>query len=406
VPTIAIHAHAFFARDSFTMTKNLHVLFITTSIALQGYWSAQVVRAQDFPLPASVIANVQPELQAAARAEAQRYANPLYQRLLLKLDEIQRVCEPSAAQMSKLNVAVKGAVDHALDRWLASNADRLRAGVSDVVIVQANPVPAVRNAAQVQKAELEALQRQLQLAKRALERKAAAGEGKGATPAEERVRQAGREALAQQQKALLARQQELEQQVAQMEQNAADVQVRQQLGMAGGVVFAEAVQRNAPVNSAPATSANDPSLAAENEKTWTTALQFTLTDEQKGRLTAAASERSSFQPSTAAERVLKEIDQRLLLDRVQRDKLSPFVKKAVDQQSVEGIVNRNPNLVASVAINVLRALPEDQLRSVLSERQRTQRLRLLEPQAAVPTNVNRVLLDGFAPVPVAIPAPR
>jgi hypothetical protein len=388
------------------MTRNLYVLVVAASVALHCGWRAQVVSAQDFPLPAGVISNVQPELQASARLQAQRYANPLYQRLLLKLDEIERVCEPSPAQMTKLNVAVKGAVDHALDRWLASNADRLRAGVSDIVVVQANPLPAVRNAAQVQKAELEALNRQLQLAQRAMERQAAAGAGKAATPAEKRVRQAGQEALAQQQKALLARQQELEKQVAQLEQNAAAVQVRQ-LGMAGEVLFAEGVQGNIQLSASPANAVNDPTLAAENEKTWTAALELTLTDEQKSRLKVAASERLSFEPTTAADRVLKEIDQRLLLDRAQRDKLAPLVKKAVEQQSVEGIVNRNSNLVMSVATNVLRALPDEQLRSIFSERQRTQRLRLLEPQAAVPTNVNRVLLeDRFVPVPVAAPMVR
>lgn len=362
-------------------------------------------------MPAAVIANLQPEVQAAVRNQAQQYANATYQRLLLKLDELERVCELNDAQKTKLKVAAKGAVDHSLTKWLAANASRLSANAGGVVEVQVAEQQAMQNQIQARRDQLLAQKQQAQLAQRAMERQAAAVAAKAATPAEQKVRLAEREALDRQQKALLAQQQALEQQIAQLEQNAAAMQAQavqqvwvdaqpQPAGVLGGIVRM-AGGRAAPV--AAAIPSSDQSAAAEQEKTWTAALEFTLTDEQKDRMKTAAAERSAFQPKTAAERVMKEIDQRLLLDRAQREKLTPIVAKTIEQQSVEGQLDRNPNLAAAIANNVLRALPDVQLKAILSESQRAQRLRSLARPTATPTGFYQVpaegamFLEGVAP---------
>jgi hypothetical protein len=238
---------------------------------------------------------------------------------------------------------------------------------------------AIQDQLQAQRAQVEALTRQAQLAQRAVARQAAAGAEKAATPQEEKVRLAERDALARQQKAIFEQRQALEQKLAQLQLNAAGMQPQpvQQEGMlvrfGGFVAGGQAPENVAAVRSLSA--ANDPAAVAEKERTWSAALEYTLTDEQKSRMAAAVSERTSFQPKTAVERVMNEIDQQLLLDSAQREKLAPLVEQTIKQQSVEVTLNRNPNLAPGVANNVLRALTENQLRSILSERQWAQRLR-------------------------------
>jgi hypothetical protein len=403
------------------MTKHLQAVSLCVSVALQYSLHANVASAQDYPLPASVIANLQPEFQPNARSEAQQFANPIYHRLLLKLDEMDRLCELSEAQRAKLNVAAKGAVDHVLDHWLASNADRLRAGGGNIVAAQANVQQvqqAVRNQLQAQIAEIEALNRQAQLAQRAAARQPAPEALKAALPERDREGLNAQEALAQQQKALRERQEALKLQIAQLEQNAVGIQVQQvadpfgvqvqQLGgRVGGLVIGGAVRGNVAVADPTTNAANDPTLDAEKVKIWTAAVDFTLSEEQKTRLTAAAAERSSAQPMTNAERVLNEIDRQLLLDRAQREKLSPLVLQAVSRPSVEGQLNRDP--VPQVAINVLRVLPSELVNSILSERQRAQHQRLITPRAATPATQTRIMVEGdvlFVPAPAPVPVVR
>jgi hypothetical protein len=363
----------------------LIALLLSLPILLQSSFGPHVASAQDFPLPVSVLSNLQPELQASARAEAQQFANSLYQVLLLKLDEIERVCDPADGQMAKLKVAAKGAVDHALDDWLSLNADRLRAGNAEIVAVQANAQRMNLQQLIAQQAQLEALKRQAQLVQIAIAGKAAE---KAASPDAEQAKLNEREALVRQQKALLEQQQVLGQEIAQLEQNVAVIQAVRVQGVAVDNPFGERVLGNIALNTATTNSVSDPAAIADKEEIWSTAIGLTLTVEQKTRLMDAASERSAFKPTTVVDIVLTEIDGRLLLDRAQRDKLIPLVEQVVKQQSLEGQLSRSSNLAPAIASNVLRALPEDQLKLILSEPQQAQRRRMVAPPTA--TNVNQI----------------
>jgi hypothetical protein len=287
-----------------------------------------------------------------------------------------------------------------------TNADRLRSGVSDVVAVQIDAQLQLQNQLQARRNEVEALQRQAQMVERAQAQQGGAGPAKAATPQEERAKEVERDALAQQQKALLERQVVLEQQLAQVAQNAAAQQRRQVPVAANDLFIAAPAAGNVVYATTAANAADDSALVAEKEAIWTAALRYTLTEEQQSRLSAAELERSSLPSTSNFERVFNEVDQKLLLDRAQRDKLAPLVRQVANRPSVESQFNRSP--LSEVATNVMRALPEDQLKSILSEPQRAQHERLIAPPTTTPANRNRTTINNGAIIirdaPVAPPA--
>jgi hypothetical protein len=390
------------------MSNPFRLLVLSVLVGSPFSRDASPANGQEFPLPAGTIADLQPELQPSARAAALRYATPLYQRLLLKLDEMDRVSKLSEAQRGKLEVAAKGAVDHALDRWLTANSDRLRSGATEVLTVRADVQQQAQQQAralQAMKAELEGQIRQAQLTQRALARIPDGARGANAAGREAGEENA-REVLARQHAELLQQQQVLEREIARLEQNARGVQVVAANDIIlGGFVPAQPQPNARPARTAPNSALimnSDASAVAEQDKIWTTAVESTLTNEQKNRLQAAAAKRSAFQPASAIEIVLKEIDQRLLLDGEQYEQLVPLVEEVIKQQSTEEVLRRSPSQTVGIAANVLRALPEEKLKTILSQAQQAQRQRSLVPQGA-PQNAINVNQDAYQVAPVEGP---
>ncbi|MCA9111300.1 MAG: hypothetical protein KDA52_15210 [Planctomycetaceae bacterium] len=76
-------------------------------------------RAEHFPLTDVVPETAPEEQRDAVQARAQQLADAMYDELLLRLDEVDRVCELSESQERQLTIAAKGVVQQGVDEWLS-----------------------------------------------------------------------------------------------------------------------------------------------------------------------------------------------------------------------------------------------------------------------------------------------
>lgn len=81
--------------------------------------------AETFPLGDVVPASVSDEQRDAIQSQAQKLADGMYGHLLLRLDEVDRVCDLTDDQERILTVSAKGVVQEKLDDWLIELTTKL-----------------------------------------------------------------------------------------------------------------------------------------------------------------------------------------------------------------------------------------------------------------------------------------
>jgi hypothetical protein len=272
---------------------------------------------------------------------------------------------------------------------------------------QAVGIQQVLVAMQNQQNQFALQEKQLQLARRALERQIEALGDKDSAKADVAALKQRMQQNEQQQAALKAQQQAVEAQILQLMQAvapqpaavaapaqaqkivvgpeaavrevvareaAARRQVQQQADAVQLEVAIEALEI-ARAGGRPAINVGMPvsppnTAAVEQEKIWTTAFDGALSAEQKKQLAAAAELRAAFQPKTPAERVVAEMDRLLILDARQRDQLVGLAEKVIASYGNNAAALRNPNLSATSLIAAVKSrLAGDALIGILSETQ-------------------------------------
>jgi hypothetical protein len=334
-----------------------------------GWWAAlawtvfayplQPIAADDFVMSPAAFASLPPGGQDTVKAQAQQYANGMLNHLLLKLDEADRICSLTDGQESKLKVAAKGAVEFALQNWIDAASVQLAGAGAAAAAVPAAAVQRQQLIAHVD--EINALQQRLQIA---LQEAQAAGGG----------RRGARQAVQAQQI------NQLNQQAAQLAQMQQQLQLQQrqveQLGQRQ--VIEEVIVNDNGVNRVVRRVRRVPAIpvldvtAVDQQHVWTAALDNTLTAEQKQRLSARATQRSAnLDVVTPTGRIVTQLDNLLLLDGPQREKMSELVSKTLESPANKSAFQRNQPLTPALIARIIRSLPANEISALLSPTQMT-----------------------------------
>jgi hypothetical protein len=119
----------------------------------------------------------------------------------------------------------------------------------------------------------------------------------------------------------------------------------------------------------PATAPID-MLAAEQQHVWTSALENTLSPEQKKLLAAANADRINKQAAdTPTARIVGQIDQLLQLDPTQREKFTELVTAALELPAFKVQVQRTPQLTPAMIDRVIKRLPAAEINAMLTQLQ-------------------------------------
>ncbi len=365
-------------------------------------------RADDFVMPPGAVANLPQGVQQSIGAMAQQQANSMLNYMLLKLDEINRVCTLTGSQRIKLTVAAKGAIEYAVQDWI------------DTFGMQIGTVAAPNQAWQVQlgaAAPAQVVLRVGNVAGQAVDvapanaaqavaiARAQAEVGNRLAAVQRQQAQAGIQNAAQVQQvqqqadALAAQLQQLQQ--LQVQQKAAAQQfttvVEDVVVNENGVNRVVRCARRVPVAQPNAAA------TAEQQHVWTSALESTLSDEQRKQLAAATAERVASQAQTTpSARLVNQIDDWLLVDPEQRAKLKVLVDQTLELPTFKVQVQRTPQLSPAIIDRIIKRIPAADMTALLSPLQMTRWQQLVQGQVApgggAAPAVN--IIDGPAPVPV------
>lgn len=302
----------FHSRQSALVAACLLTAFATNAIA------------ETFPLSDVVPASVPKEQRDTLQSQAQELANGMYGNLLLRLDEVDRVCELSNDQIRHLTIAAKGAVQQCVDVWLATVAvmfaikdqtDGPKADGADIVDVPMIGLARLRELL-VRGANGEV---QVQVFFEPIEQR------RGAVA---RFREVVNGAAAKQ----------------------IEFVINQEAGED--------------------TIGDSPFLNASDHVLWKASLERTLNDDQKTSYAAAQVERQALPKEWRHERVMVAFDRMLRLDRSQRKPLAERVDKFLEMSQIKLWLKRRQGFEdEALAKMALRAIPTDDVKDFLSDRQ-------------------------------------
>jgi hypothetical protein len=268
----------------------------------------EAVGGDVYPVPAVIADGLPSATVAIVQAQAESRSRELFNHLLLRFDEVDRVCQLTPPQRTKLKVAVKGAVDHAIAKWIASTVEPGKlpeAGIDGNHIVF---VPADLN---VVGGNFEFQVNEVFI---------------GIAPV-------------------------FQQPVAMND-----------LALAEGWVDAAAKPK--PV----ATLTSADFAAIERESIWQEALRRVLSEPQRRAVQQAAEARAEMPRDTLGNHVLAEIARQLLLDGNQRQAVAGFLPGLIKGQFLTP-GNIAEARISALANTMMRSLPADRLADVLSEAQ-------------------------------------
>ncbi|MEX2315975.1 MAG: hypothetical protein WD669_02415, partial [Pirellulales bacterium] len=107
--------------------------------------------------------------------------------------------------------------------------------------------------------------------------------------------------------------------------------------------------------------------AVEQQHVWSSAVQNTLSNDQKQRLLARAAQRSAnLDVVTPTGRIVTQLDTLLLLDAPQREKISELVAKTLELPANKTAAQRLPQVTPALIDRVIRTLPVDEMSALLS----------------------------------------
>ncbi len=315
--------------------------------------NADLCRAQNqfFPPPVPVpqppmgVIDVANEAQRQIDALARQHRQTLTTLLAVKIDDLNRVCQLEPAQLKKLQVAAKGAVEQMLESWKKQHEGQLRqlgVGVqfigNDDIVIEAQGVIVV----EVQGAApgfVDVPPRQGQVG--------VAGNDEAAAPADEGAAelQPGDAVVAGQLIAppLVAAPLQAGRLIAPAIPAFAQGQWHAGVGMAG-------------------------ELPVEEQKVWVRALETILTAEQKHQYQVAQQERKQRRQRAALDLVLVALDDALLLSDQQHEQLLKMIASHCGEQL--GKIH-DVSGAQFVAVGIARELPQEALQEMLTEAQWT-----------------------------------
>jgi hypothetical protein len=328
---------------------------------------------------------------------------------------VNRICSLSGAQRIKLKVAAKGAVEYAVQDWIDSVGQQFgvqfgaapqpagviapapaagvgrrggRGGVAaaqpmpvavDVAVAQPAPFQgevAARNAA-VMQAELAQRQAMLQ------QQLAQAGNQNPAQAAQ---------LVAQVQALQQAQVQAAQQVVAQRFTNVVEEVVVND----NGVNRVVRRVRRVPV---PQTAA---AAVAEQQHVWSSALENTLTPEQRKLLEESQAQRVANRAvNTPSARLVDQIDQWLLLDPTQREKVTELVNQTLDLAAIRVQVQRTPQLTPAIIDRVVKRMPAADMTAMLSPMQLTRWQQAVQSQMPVAAQGEFIGIEQIQLMPAA-----
>ena len=271
----------------FTISRTGWYGSIAIAIGLQGFHSG-IAAADDFPIPAVATENLDEQTRESLQQLAQQQANGMWRHLQLKLDEMDRICDLTDAQRDELELAAKGAVEQALEKWVERVGPAMAQRAGRIAQPQ-GPRRLVVNGMQfmigpVIAAPAEQPRLWEILDGRVIDRNAEAAPADQPPPAP----------------------------VAAPAQPPAPQAAAAERVIIGGL--GPPIRNNAAIRVA--SNARTP-LNVEQEPLWTATLENTLTSEQQEKLAAAQSARLATQQQAQIKLVLITLDQALLLDDAQ-----------------------------------------------------------------------------------------
>jgi hypothetical protein len=243
----------------------------------------------------------------------------MFDHLLLKIDELDRVCQLSASQQTRLRIAAKGAVDRAIVKWL-----------------DATSTNTAQNAAAI----------------------AAQPSGQNIFP----------DAVGRQEVGVFLNAQPMDGAIFLNEGVALNQLIIAEGQPAAQNVVIRVLNDGPQPVQAPVVAQGLDTTAVEHEPIWTSAEQKVLTPQQLQARQAAIAARNGLSRKTPAEQVLAELDRRLMLDASQREPFAKLMRPLIEARVKPAANGRRPS-IASTTTMLLRARPAPEMSKILSERQ-------------------------------------
>jgi len=279
--------------------------------------------AETYPLSDVVPDGVSAEHQETLQSQTQQFADAMFHHLLLRLDEITRVCELSDAQQRMMTVAAKGAVQHRLDEWLGV--------MMDTFIVDGERDERIQGGPQIFQ------------------------QGGGWVDAR---------------RAVIDGNEIVRINVITVRNNLQQIRIAGATHMKDVILHALGPNPNVSVvdQESGQRLLKSPHLDVANHLVWTATLERTLTGEQKEQLAEAKAEREALPREWRHERVMFAIDSFLLLDRSQRGPLTERVSEFLDMPQIKRWIERRPGIDdEKLATMAFRSISAEDVEDSLSQ---------------------------------------
>ncbi|MFV2067709.1 MAG: hypothetical protein ACC645_12095 [Pirellulales bacterium] len=320
------------------------------------------------------------------KAKMQRY-------LALRIDEIDRTVSLAERQRKRLEMAAKGATEHAIDKWFREMLERqeqLRAPAGNYYQLPADVVVEDEDHGAGAQASDDA------------DNNAGDAAADGGTAAEAEVAANGQADAPK----VGGVEEEVEREPPPAEPLHVAVappvgpQVRVEVAPAGAwQVFATVASIQDP---------NEEIELVTGEKVWTRAIDTVLTDAQKKACAASVERRAAYRRRAAVAQVVALLDEQLFLSEKQRIELAGIVDEAIGQWLFARVAGM-PNIALIMqmgAANAVRQLPTSRVEEILSEPQRRRWSELADQRGGANLMVRPLPAAPLAPAaPFPAPAP-